>query len=454
MKQAGDFESEPGGSRARAEPAAAPLRWGVTLGALLVALLSGAWLYGMASTYRAGSGGAAMYAQGRTAEAYPFLREAFEGTRMQVRPCLEIGDLAVWAIDDGLFQSYYRIEDARALARLAFLAYVEALDRQPTSSRAWAGLAELFKKIRVLNLKEGIVDLDALERETEPGYEREDRLVIAAYRRALLLEPNNYFYHAWLGDFYDERGFRGEAMGSYARAIEIMPDLSWHYYLPRTGLEPDLFEAARSGLEKALDEEGSYPRDRILQNLGDLAERHGDRPAAAEYYRRAAGAAADPSPYLLMLGNLHFIEKRYDQAVEALEGALERESLLPEKQGLAHTLLGRCARFRGELEASARHLQRARWLNPKAAYVAVDLGRTFEELGEQGLAEIEYRNAIQIDPSRSSGYTALIDMYRRTHQIHKAIPLAEKLVEMFPGQRVFQDQLRRLEEEGGRPGSG
>ncbi len=438
------------GYHPRAEIAPASLRWSVTVGAVLIALAAALVVWERIATYVIASRGASLYTSGEIGRAYPLLQRAVGATRHMVRPCVVLGDLAVWALDDGVFQRFYEIDDPWSLARLAFLSYAEALDRKPSSSKAWAGLGELFKKTRVLRIKEGTVDLDLLGGERSTSYDVEDRLAIAAYERALWLEPNNYFYHAYLGDLLDERGFRERALESYARAIEIMPDLSWHYYLPVRDVPADLYRAARAGLERALDR-AAYPRDRILQNLAALAERSGMTAEAAETYQRAAAAALDPSPYLLMLGNLYFTERRYEEARPVLEQAIERATLLPEKQALAHTLLGRCARLRGDLEQAVEHLQQARWLNPAAAYAAVDLGRTYEELGKFDLAEAEYRSAIDIDPSRASAYSALIEMYRRTRQINKAIPLAEKLVEMFPDHPVFKSQLQRLTRELGRP---
>ena len=53
-----------------------------------------------------------------------------------------------------------------------------------------------------------------------------------------------------------------------------------------------------------------------------------------------------------------------------------------------------------------------------------------------------------------AAYTALIDMYRRTRQITKAIDLARRLVEMFPDNPIFKDQLKALRREIGRPEAG
>jgi len=416
--------------------------------------LAGVLLYHRASVITSGFRGAALYNSGEPGLAYPYLLRAVRGTRLYARPCLDLGDMAVWALDDGVFQHFYKIDDPRTLGRLAFLAYAEALKRQPGAARAWAGMAELFKKVRILRVKEATLDLDVLGEQAATIYEEEDRLVIEAYRRAVRFEPNNYFYHAYLGDFYDERGFRKEALAAYASAVEIMPDLSWHYYLPRAEVPEDLYQITSEALKRALKTNTGFTKDKIWQNMGDLAERGGDVDAAALDYQRAADSAADPSPYLEMLGSLQFTQKRFDEAEKALSEALRRGTLQPRLKGLALTLLGRIAMARNDNETAVKHLKQARWVSPQSPYTATDLGHAYDMLGRVDEAEAEYLTAIRLDPTLAGPYTALINMYRRTRQINKAIPFARRLIEMFPDEPVFKDQLRALHRELGRADMG
>lgn len=441
------------GMRARDDRPPYAVRLAITALAILVAAGSGFALWRRTTTFVSGQRGASLYNSGQPGSAYPFLSQAVNGTRLHSRPCIDLGDMAVWAIDDGVFQHVYRIDDAWTLARLAFVSYAEALDREPGSAKAWAGLAELFKKVRVLRIKEGGLDLDRIEEEVGGVLEEEDELVIEAYRRAIRFEPNNYFYHAYLGDFYDGRGFRREAVESYTRAVEIMPDLSWHYYLAEGPLPEDLYAAIRSGLEKAIETNKDFPRDRIWQNIGILAERQGDLSGAEGNYRRAADTSRDPAPYLRMLGTLYFNEKRYADAESMLTRALQG-NITPQMQAHARALLGRCMVLRGDLRGAVDQFQQARWVYPAAGYVTIDLARAYENLGMFDKAESEYHAAIRSDPGRASAYAALIEMYRRTRQISKAIPLARRLVEMFPEDQVFKEQLRSLNSELGRPETG
>jgi tetratricopeptide (TPR) repeat protein len=418
------------------------------------ALLSAYLLDHRANVASIAASGAALYNAGQPGLAYPYLTRAVRRTSLQAKPCLDLGDLAVWTIDDGVFQHFYHFDDPRTLVRLAFLSYVEALDRQPGSSKAWAGLADLFKKERILRIKTGTIDLDALEAVRAAGLEEEDKLVIEAYRRAIRFEPNNYFYQAYLGDYYDERGLRKEALASYGKAIEIMPDLSWHYYIPEKDVPADLYQAARQALENATVSNPLYPRHLVWLNLALLAERNGDFDSAVGYYRKAISAAPDPSAYLQMLGARLFEMKRYDDAESTLKEALALDTLQPRTKGTIYATLGRCAMIRNDNRAAVEYLKQARWLNPSGTYINIELAQAYEALGMLDRAEAEYEAAIRIDPDRAGAYTALIDMYRRTHQINRAISLARKLIEMYPDSEIFKEQLRSLNRELGRPEAG
>ena len=435
-------------------PPSLPVKWAGTAAAILAACLAGWLLSGRARAVRDGFRGARLYDEGRTSEAWPVLREAVEATSLQSKPCVDLGNLAVWAIDDGGFQHQQGIQDPWSLARTAFVAYAEALDRQPGNPRAWAGMAELFKKARLLRMKEGTLDLESLGQPAPGKLQEEDDFLIAAYRKALHFEPSNYFYHAYLGDFYDERGFRKKAVASYARAVEIMPDLSWHYYLPKHDLPKDLYDALSAALQRALTTNPTVPKDRIMQNMGALSEMEGDIDAAMQHYRDAASIAGDPSVYLYMLGNLLFREKDCDEAEKILGQAIERGTLQPRTMALSHTLIGACRSRNDDLEGAVTHLEQARWINPNAWYIASDLAAAYEKMGETDKAEAEYRAAIRLAPARASVYSGLIRMYRNTHQLSKAIPLAEKLVKMFPDNQVFKDQLDSIYRELGRPNRG
>src|SRR5262249_15130696 len=152
--------------------------------------------------------------------------------------------------------------------------YAMALERRPTGAGAVAGLADLFRRMGQLKiLRKSPPDID----EVSAGSGATDRLTRAAYLKAIEMEPSNYFWFAYLADFLVERGRRDEALPLYGRSMELMPDLSWHYYLGSSGpLPADLFDTARAALGRALVTNVVFRPEKIESNLGYLYERQRD----------------------------------------------------------------------------------------------------------------------------------------------------------------------------------
>jgi tetratricopeptide (TPR) repeat protein len=405
-----------------------------------------------AAAYQRGLRGAAMHAMGDPARAFPYLvRAAGEGLleRLNAGPLLDLGEVSTRALDDPVFLRYHKEISPGLAAKLAFVSYARALDQRPTSSTALAGLAELFRKVGNIGLVgrgQGVPTVaDVLARAGRPA--PEDRLVEAAYLRAIEMEPANYFWYAYLADFLSERGRRPEALPLYEKAIELMPDLGWHYYLGATGpLPADMFEVARRGLERALLTNRVMRPEKMESSFGYLYERQRDYEGALQHYRRAIEMARDPSQYLYQEAIVFDSQGLKVEAVETFKRALARGTLGGRQQIGALSRLGRIQIERGDFREAAESLSRARSLQPASYAIRVDLGRAWQGLGEVEKAEDEYHQALALDPSQRQAYSLLIGMYRAGGDLARAIPLARRLVEMYPEDaklRALLDDLYR-----------
>lgn len=400
--------------------------------------------------------GAGLNAAGDPVRAFPYLvRAAGAGVldRLNAAPLLELGDVATRALDDPVFRKYHPELTPAAAARLAFASYAEALQRRPTSSTALAGMADLVRKganLRLFGESAAVPTVtEVLEGEPIPSA---DRLVEAAYRRAIEMEPANYFWYAYLADFHRERGRQEMALPLYEKAIELMPDLGWHYYLGASGpLAPELFDTARRGLERALATNPVALPEKIESNLGDLYARQRDYDGALQHYRRAVELAPDPSKYLYQAANVLGMQGRPDEAVTYFRRAMARETLGERRTIGALSWLGRLYLERGAHREAAEALSRARALQPGSYAIRVDLGRAWQGLGETERAESEYRQAISLDPTQQRAYALLIGMYRAEGDFAKAIPLARRLAEMYPEDTKVKALLDALYGEMGKP---
>jgi tetratricopeptide (TPR) repeat protein len=240
----------------------------------------------------------------------------------------------------------------------------------------------------------------------------------------------------------------------YEKAIELMPDLSWHYYLGAAGpLPAEMFEVARRGLDRALRTNRVVRPERIESSFGDLYARQRDHEGALQHYRRAIEIAPDPSQYLRQAAIIFESQGRGTEAAEYFRRALARGTLGVRQELSALSHLGRILIERGEHREAADVLARARNLQPASYAIRVDLGRAWQGLGELENAETEYRQALALDPTQRQAYSLLIGMYRAGGDVGRAIPLARRLVEMYPEDpklKALLDDLYR--EMGTQPG--
>jgi tetratricopeptide (TPR) repeat protein len=429
---------------------------GATVAVALAALLACAVVGHRAVAYQRAVRGAALFADGDPLTAYPYLLDAARAgllARHNAGPLRDLGELATWVIDDARFQKYHPELGPPAAARLAFTAHAAGLIRRPASSYTMAGLADLVRRVSQIGGAPGregepipLSWVRPLSDGTKPT--PEDRLVEAAYRRAIEMEPSNYFWFAYLADFFQERGRRAEALPLYQKAIELMPDLGWHYYLGSGGRLPDdMFQAVRSGLEAALAGDPAFPPEKIEASLGSVHERQGDHETALLHYRRAIERAPDPSRYLFMAASTMSSLGRRDEALAYYRRALEAGGLNRRQEVAALTVTGRILLLEGQAREAAEALARARALDPGSYNARLDLGRAWEALGELDKAEAEYIQAMGLDPTATRAYELLIGLYRSRHDVARAIPLARRLVEMYPDDPRARQQLDMLYRE-------
>jgi len=221
-----------------------------------------------------------------------------------------------------------------------------------------------------------------------------------AYRRAL--EVDAAFPEALnnLGALLREQRREAEAVSFFRQAIESRERyVDAHINLALALDQSDRFEEAAQAYSAAI---ALAPRDATLRaNYGLCLLRSGDRENAATELRRALPLARGNPVALQAIGNGLRLAGRFDDAVRAMEGAVEAHpqagtpALLAElalaylatRDGAqaeetlgaalrldpdyptAHYLLGRVLRARGACDEAERHLRRYLSLEPNGAQV-------------------------------------------------------------------------------------
>lgn len=157
-------------------------------------------------------------------------------------------------------------------------------------------------------------------------------LAVAFANRALAIRPTDR----------ETKNLRGDAFSQLGRADEALAD-----WLSAIGLQPN--EVVRRSAES---------KNYALE--AKRAERRGDLPKAAQYYRRAAGL--DPKNIMATSGfaGLLLRQDHLDQAATFAVYALREFELLPE----AHVVLGDVSAKKGDVAGARRAYQRALSIRP------------------------------------------------------------------------------------------
>jgi tetratricopeptide (TPR) repeat protein len=182
---------------------------------------------------------------------------------------------------------------------------------------------------------------------------------IAAYQRAIELDPEYASPHNGLGNVYDDLGRHEEAIAAYQRAIELDPE----YASPHNG----------------------------LGNVYDDLGRHEEAIAA---YQRAIELDPEYASPHNGLGNVYYQQGRHEEAIAAYQRAIELDPELASP----HNGLGNVYDDLGRHEEAIAAYQRAIELNPELAYPHNNLGDTYLQLGRLEEAQSEFQERVRLSP--------------------------------------------------------
>jgi tetratricopeptide (TPR) repeat protein len=171
-------------------------------------------------------------------------------------------------------------------------------------------------------------------------------------------------------------------------------------------------------------------RTEAFQNLaqGVAAYKRGEYPLAAEKLRLSAGAALNSFRAHYYLGLALIGDRRYDEALEALDVALD----LDPGHLQSHVATGDAHLKMGDLgEAQAAYF-RALELRPAYPNGLDGLGRIYEAKSKDAKAIEQYKAAIASNRGYAQAYTHLGDLYLRQQRFEEAVMLLEEAVSIRP----------------------
>lgn len=171
-------------------------------------------------------------------------------------------------------------------------------------------------------------------------------------------------------------------------------------------------------------------RTESFQNLaqGVAAYKRGEYPEAVEKLQASAGAALNSFRAHYYLGLALIGDRRYDEALGALEVALD----LDPAHLQSHVATGDAYLKKGDLGEAEASYYRSLKLRPAFPEGLDGLGRIFEAKSNDAKAIEQYQAAIASNRGFAPAYTHLGDLYLRQLRFEEAVMLLEEAVSIRP----------------------
>ena len=285
-------------------------------------------------------------------------------------------------LDDRLPTVYVtlgRVHQAMGKYDLALQEYQRALQLDPHSADALIGLAKSY---------------DSAGRTADAE---------AAFRKGIALRPDSWNSYNQFGNFLDDHQRYDEAIAQFKKAIQLTPDNASLYlnlaavYIDRG--DPKLFPDAEQALHKSITLDPSYP---AYANLGYLDIQEKKYAEAAEAVEKAL--QLNDKDYLVW-GNLAFAYeglKENDRAQKARDreiALLEQAVQTTPRDGVMQANLGLLYAQKKLRQDALSHIQSALALSPDDPNVLESIGEAYEDLGDRTQA-LQY-----IEKSVQQGYS-------------------------------------------------
>ena len=259
---------------------------------------------------------------------------------------------------------------------------------------------------------------------------------LAAYQRAIELDPQDAYPHYGMGLVYRALGRYEEALAAYQRAIELDPQFAYpHHGMGLVYRALKRYEEALAAYQRAIEIDPQYAAPH--NNMGNVYRALGRYEEALAAYRRAIELdPQDAHPHNNM-ADIFIQQGKFDEARRELN---ERIRLAPENPFTPLVTLGILARHQG-LPESDQHFQdalahwdaawRLRWQSPAGllenkAIALLCLGKkeqalqalqeAIAQMGPGDTIEFKRYTLLQTAPQPTEGIAEMVEQLRAAAQ--------------------------------------
>ena len=233
-----------------------------------------------------------------------------------------------------------------------------------------------------------------------------------------------------LGEAFRHLGRLNDAVASYQRSIQLMPQQLDAYSNLALALEAmGRHEECASALQQAAQFAGTDRLD-VHDRLGAALLRAGDPFAAAAQHRKVIALAPNFAPAHANLGlALAKTNAHIDEVLAACRQALELAPDAAEAHGAMAVVLDRAARH----EDAITEFQRAAALNPRVPDYYGHRGTILENLGRLDEAIAIFQEGCRNCPRDARLFSNLSSLLRKVRQYAESARAAETAIQLAPG---------------------
>ncbi|MEL3901686.1 MAG: tetratricopeptide repeat protein [Treponema phagedenis] len=296
--------------------------------------------------------------------------------------------------------------------------------------------ADCFKQVLELNPNDVLAynhlgTIQALEKKTE--------LAIETYYKGLLLDPNHPFLHFNLANIFYKQGKLTAALESYLEAVKTMPGfIEAQKNIADIYLKIGKTDLALHSYKTLIQIEGES--DKNLTALGTLYAQKGFKKESKIYYTQALKINNKFAPAAVGIAEILIAEKKYLEALHALEVAGGTASKVKE---LLVTMTEVCLKLRDYAKAKEVVLHfDPEWDNDIAALKVK--GTLFSLLGDSEKASEAFKKILEIAPSQIDFRLELAEQYFLSHQYEEAKEELVQYLKNKPGDIPIRMRLAEI----------
>ena len=398
--------------------------------------------------------GAVNYGRGNLEQAETYLTRAFtaDGGNVGVRKLLAATRLqlnqpeeALSALtgESGLLASDAQILSLSGTARIASGDAVRGLAELQQSVKSDPENRELRLELAAGYLRTGNAD-DAIAvlvntKSSRLNFRRESLMITAhaikgqtselegVVEKLLKDNPNNPAAHNLAGLSYATAGQLEKAVIQFKRVLELDADsINAHINLGRLAFKAEDYPAAQEYFEKAVS--ASKDNAIAMTLLAYSLQRRGNESQAVEWFEKARSSDTKAIDARLALIR-HYLPKRKQQL--SLTIAQEAARVSPENP-LVVNALGVAQMAASDNKGAARSFEKVTRLAPKSADAFHNLARTYLVLQKNDKARLALLESLRLDPNHEGASSTLAVMETRQGHYKKALAIARKQQKSHP----------------------